>query len=134
MKTTWRYTVVFVVGILVGLAGGAWGLRYFWHHGPFNPGHILSHMDRQLHLTADQKARIAALLQEESVKMKFLRDEASKQFEVLRQEGAQKIRALLDPQQQVKFDEMKKRFEKHHPPGLPPDGPGQPPPDETHPP
>ena len=90
-------------------------------------------MDRELHLTADQKEKIGAVLQESSVKLKTLRDGVTQQFEAQRQEGAQKIRALLDPQQQVKYDEMKKRFDKHHPPGLSADGPGQPPsPDETH--
>jgi len=113
MKSTLRYTLVFVVGLLVGLAACAWGLRAMWHHGPPSAEKILSHLDRKLHLTDDQKAKALVILTEESAKMKTLRDEASDKFEALRNEGAGRMRALLDPKQQAEFDAMKKKFDQH---------------------
>jgi Skp family chaperone for outer membrane proteins len=113
MKSTLRYTLVFVVGLLVGLAASAWGLRAMWHHGPPSAEKILSHLDKKLHLTADQKAQALVILTEESTKMQALRTDVSNKFEALRDEGADRMRALLDPKQQAEFDAMKKKFDQH---------------------
>ena len=113
MKSTLRYTLVFVVGLLVGLAGGAWGLRVLWRHTPPTPEKILSRLDRKLHLTEDQKAKALSILSDESTKMRTLRNEVSDKFESLRDEGADHMRTLLDPKQQAEFDAMKKRFDQH---------------------
>jgi hypothetical protein len=113
MKSTLRYVLVFVVGLLVGLAAGAWGLRAMWHHGPPSAEKILGRLDHNLHLTEDQKAKALVILTDEAAKMQSLRSEASDKFEALRDEGAQRMRTLLDPKQQSEFDAMKKKFDQH---------------------
>jgi hypothetical protein len=120
MSSTMRYILVFVVGILVGLAAGAWGLRAMWHHGPPKPQTILKMMDCKLHLTAEQKVKAEVILTEEFAKMKTLREGVSGQFEALRDASAERMRAILTPEQQTTFDEMKKKFEKHGRRGFPP--------------
>jgi hypothetical protein len=113
MKSTLRYTLVFIVGLLVGLAACAWGLRAMGRHTPPSPEKILGRLEHKLHLTEDQKAKALVILTEESAKMKDLRTEVSGKFEALRDEGAGRMRALLDPKQQAEFDAMKKKFDQH---------------------
>jgi len=125
MKPSFRYILVFIVGVLVGLAAGAWGLRAAWRHTPPSPEGILSHLDKKLNLTDDQKAKALVILTDESAKMKNLRQEVSEKFEALRNSGAERFRGILDPKQQARYDEMKKKFDQHRmdpfaPPGPPP--------------
>lgn len=115
MKPTLRYAVVFFVGILVGLAVGAWGLRAMWHHGPPTPEKIVKMLDHRLHFTDEQKSKALVILTEETSKMKALRQGVGGQFEKLRDQGADRMRAILDPKQQATYDEMKKRFDRHRP-------------------
>jgi demethoxyubiquinone hydroxylase (CLK1/Coq7/Cat5 family) len=127
MKPSFRYILVFIVGVLVGLAAGAWGLRAAWRHTPPSPEGILSHLDKKLNLTEDQKTKALVILTEESAKMKSLRQEVSGEFETLRNSGADRLRDILDSKQQMRFDEMKKKFDQHRmdpfaPPGPAPSG------------
>ncbi|MFT3830000.1 MAG: hypothetical protein QM691_09885 [Opitutaceae bacterium] len=68
----------------------------------------------QLDLTADQKAKIAPVLQQEAVELRALKADASlrrmqrlRQFREINQKASDQIRALLTPEQQTKYDELR---------------------------
>lgn len=130
MSPKFRYAVVFIVGVLVGLAVGAWGLRAFWRHSPPTPERIMARMDQKLHFTDDQKTKVLVILREETVRMKTQWKDSACKFDALREDGANRIRAVLDPAQQATFDAMKRDFEKRRRQGCPPppDGSAPPPP------
>jgi Spy/CpxP family protein refolding chaperone len=68
----------------------------------------LQHLTKALSLTDDQKAKVKTLLAEQNAKIKELREEKADRKEVakLRAETNVKIRALLNAEQQAKFDKM----------------------------
>jgi Spy/CpxP family protein refolding chaperone len=111
---TWRYAVVFVLGMLIGLAGGAWGFRCFFHAwAKKDPSQFFLHkMEKELKLTADQKTKVEAILSSKRAEMEKMRDTARPQFEAIRMEGEKEIRALLTPDQTPKFDELVQKMEK----------------------
>jgi hypothetical protein len=126
---TLKFVVVFVLGIALGLAGGAWGFRYFLAHGGLkDPTQtFLRKLDRELKLTPDQKTKVSALLQARKAEMDKLQDDTRPKFEAIRKNGLAQIRVLLTVDQAPKFDAMvqkweKRRVEKGLPPGPPPDG------------
>ncbi len=126
---TWKFAAVFILGILLGLAGGAWGLRFFMdHRGPKDPTQFfLKKLDRELKLTSDQKPKVAEILNARKAEMDKLQDDTRPKFEAIRKNGLAQIRILLTVDQAAKFDAMvqkweKRRAEKGLPPGPPPDG------------
>ena len=126
---TLKFAAVLILGILLGLAGGAWGFRYFLNHGGAKDptGLFLRKLDRELKLSADQKPKVAEILDARKVEMDKLQDETRPKFEAIRKDGLAQIRVLLTVDQAAKFDAMvakweKRRAEKGLPPGPPPDG------------
>ena len=85
------------------------GLTYLQagEHGPgpnqHHMGNPLEHLSENLNLTDQAKPQIAAIHQEAMEKMRAIMENA----------GAQ-IRPLLTPEQQQKFDAMKKAHEDMH--------------------
>jgi periplasmic protein CpxP/Spy len=106
-----------------------------WHHGPMDPAERTKHLTRQLKLTSDQQAKVQDILTSEKSQMESLRSDTStpqqdrraKMMEIHKTSDSQ-IRALLDPTQQKKWDEMQTRREEmmqnHR--GGPPAGSDQP--------
>ena len=95
-----------------------------------DPGaRILRHLDRELKLTADQRAKVQAILAEGRKKADALRVEVEPKFEALRkgiepkfealkEQGEDEIRKVLTLEQAEKFEKMKTRWErwgKKHP-------------------
>ena len=77
-------------------------------------------MQRRLDLTADQTAQMHTILVNGRAKMQALRANTSlaeqdrrAQFHALHQEQQAKIRAVLTPGQQAKFDQMQTRRREH---------------------
>lgn len=130
MNRTWiRYSGVLLLGILMGLAGGAWMARQHFFKSMRDmdrkdPGaRILKRLDRELRLTPEQHAKVAAILEEGRGKMEALRAEidpkfealrktVEPRFEALRKEGEQRIRQVLTPEQADKMEKMRERWEK----------------------
>ncbi len=76
-------------------------------------GDRIQHLTEQLSLTADQQAKVKAIYAEQATAMKELandtslseQDRRSKRMELMRGANA-KVRAVLTPEQQTKFDQM----------------------------
>lgn len=105
-----------LISLLIGLALGFFLQKNLPCHrdwkGPHHmKKHMISKLDRELHLTADQKSKVEMIFETSRPKMKALQDEMRPKFKVLHQETQAEIRLLLNPEQQQKFDAMNARFE-----------------------
>lgn len=103
-----------------------------------DPARRVEMLATQLNLTPDQKTKVTDILKSDRSKMESMRDDSSLSAQdrhtkmmVIHKASNDQIRALLDSNQQKKFDEMQSRQEQwmhgHHPGGegmsAPPDAP-----------
>ena len=96
-----------------------------WHHGPPDPAQRTQELTKKLKLTSDQQTKVQDILQSEHSRMESLRQDTSlsqqdrrtKMMDIHKTGDAQ-IRALLDSNQQKKWDEMQAKREQwgqgHH--------------------
>jgi periplasmic protein CpxP/Spy len=95
-------------------ANGGWQ-----HHGPPDPAQRTQQLTKQLKLTSDQQAKVQDILQSEKSQMESLhqdtstppQDRRAKMMDIRKTSDSQ-IRALLDPTQQKKWDEMQAKREQ----------------------
>src|SRR5271155_4616834 len=89
-----------------------------WHHGPPDPAQLTQELTKKLNLTSDQQTKVQDLLKSEHSQMESLhqdtssspQDRRSKMMDIHQSTSAQ-IRALLDSNQQKKWDEMQAKCE-----------------------
>jgi len=106
-------------------------------HGRMDPARRASMLGKRLNLSSDQQAKVQDIFKSEQSQMESLRsdsslsqdDRRSKMMEIHKASNDQ-VRALLDSDQQKKFDEMQsmrqERMKGHAPDGqAPPDAPPQ---------
>jgi protein CpxP len=84
------------------------------HHGP-GPGHMmgnpLEHLSKELNLTDEQKAKVQPIIDQAKPQIEAIHKEVmEKMHSIMESTGAQ-IRPLLTPQQQEKYDAIKKAHE-----------------------
>jgi Spy/CpxP family protein refolding chaperone len=84
------------------------------HHGP-GPHHMmgnpLDHLSKDLDLTDDQKTRVQPIIDQVKPQIKAIHEEAMQKMHALLENAGNQIRPLLTPEQQQKFDAMKKAHE-----------------------
>jgi hypothetical protein len=73
---------------------------------------MLRRLTKELGLKGDQQARVEAALKEAGQEFRKLRGEISPRFRALREKTEERIRGLLDTDQQAKFADMVKRWEQ----------------------
>lgn len=83
------------------------------HHGPKmhkmkNP---LEHLSKDLDLTDAQKAQVQPIIDQTKPQLEAIHKEAMEKTHALLENAGTQIRPLLTPQQQQKFDAMKKAHE-----------------------
>ena len=81
-------------------------------HGP-GPHHMMmgnpfDHLTKDLNLTDDQKSKVQPIIDQTKPQMAAIHREAMEKMHVLLESAGAQIRPLLTPEQQVKFDAMKK--------------------------
>jgi Spy/CpxP family protein refolding chaperone len=83
------------------------------HRGPMDPAQRTQALTQQLNLTADQQPKVQQILQSESSQMESLRSDSSlsqqdrhSKMMAIHQTADTQIRALLDSDQQKKWDAM----------------------------
>ena len=116
MRIIWKQAVLFfLAGALSGaaltVATGRWRWQRF-RDGEHRYERLLKHFNRRLNLSPDQRSKVAAILQAKREKLKALRDHVGPRFEEIRAGTNREIRALLNAEQQAKFDKMLERREK----------------------
>ncbi len=106
----WHQVVIsLLIGFTLGMTFGQWhaheSFRSHWKHGSMRQ-HMLEKFSKELHLTADQKTKVAAIFEAKHPEMAALQEEMRPKFEALRQSTQAEVRKVLNPDQQKKFDEM----------------------------
>jgi len=111
--TTLKVWLVLVVVFLLGsVTGGAvTGFMAGYYHAMARNDRNAPHdrfekMRRDLNLTDDQTKSVSTILDETKNEYKALRAELKPRFDEPRQKARTRIRALLTPEQQQKFDAM----------------------------
>ena len=114
MKLAWKQIVI---AFLLGAAVTALGThacpfyRRPWERGKHFQERMLERFDAKLHLTPDQKERLALILEQKRGKIDALRSEVRPKFEEIRKTTRVEIRQILTPEQKTKFDAMSAEWE-----------------------
>ena len=113
MKMNWH---VIAISLLIGFSAGIlFGQNQKfcgpWKHGGSMKEHMLKKFNRELHLTEEQKQKISAIFDAKHPRMMALHEEGRPKFEAIRNETQAEIRAVLTPEQQVKFEELTAKME-----------------------
>ena len=95
-----------ILGIIIGTALGAWGMRWYFNHTllSWNPAdRFVVKLDSDLRLTPDQKGKVAAILVSQKESLKGLRRDWEHQVGTLGRQGEDQIAALLTLEQADQF-------------------------------
>jgi Spy/CpxP family protein refolding chaperone len=74
------------------------------HHGGRERGPVFEEMRRDLGLTDEQAGRVRSILEETRAEYRALREETRPRYDQIRQSARERIRTLLTPEQQRRFD------------------------------
>ncbi len=110
--------VVFLLGVLLGaVATHLWGERVWGQQDTHTAGmkpvnQVVADFTRELQLTPDQRTQVTAIIDDTRAQWKALYAPLDAQKEQIRQRGRARIRALLTPEQQPKFDAFMQRIDE----------------------
>jgi Spy/CpxP family protein refolding chaperone len=118
-KATFWLALVFVSGTALGLV-----LGYAFAHRSYAaavPAQLTAEqrraqkreqLAREVGLTADQQAQVAAILDEAQTEYKAIHAVSDPQVDAVRQKSRDKIRQILNPDQKTKFEEFIRRMDE----------------------
>ncbi|HTR46783.1 MAG TPA: hypothetical protein VMM16_05280 [Verrucomicrobiae bacterium] len=111
------FLVVFVLGVVFGAVGvHVWNQRVSGEAATVNTkptrAQVMEDMRQRLQLTPDQEKQIGAIVDETRARWQVLYAPLDAPREEIRQEGRAKMRAILTPDQQTKFDDFLKRLDE----------------------
>jgi Spy/CpxP family protein refolding chaperone len=108
--------VVFLLGLLVGGVGNhLWGERVWGHNetsprqGPPSRAKVIDDLTRELQLTPDQQKQLGTIIDETRAEWAAQHEQIRQQ---IRQRGRARIRAILTPDQQAKFEQFMQRIDE----------------------
>ena len=108
MYQSWKIVRLSVVVCCVGLGG--YEVFADQDTSPQEPGqHRLQRFEQTLDLTEAERSQVQQITQDYQTRRKQLTD----QLDALRQEEDGKLRAILTPEQQARFDQMQQRRTEH---------------------
>lgn len=84
--------------------------------GPKNHqmGNPLEHLSESLNLTAEQKVKVQPIIDQAKPQIAAIHQEAMQKMQAIMESTGAQIRPLLTPEQQQKFDAMKKAHQDMH--------------------
>ena len=94
--------VIAVAGVAIGFAASSLAYRYRWLGVPRGP--FIDRMQHELNLTPAQRDQILQIINETRSKVMNLREEFQHQRHATMLQARARVRALLTPEQQEKFD------------------------------
>jgi Spy/CpxP family protein refolding chaperone len=117
-RATFWLALVFVLGTALGVV-----LGYAFAHRSYAaaPTQLTAEqrraqkreqLARQVSLTADQQAQVAAILDEAQTAYKAIHAVSDPQVDAVRQKSRDKIRQILNPEQKPKFEEFIRRMDE----------------------
>jgi hypothetical protein len=102
-KKPWGWLVL---GIILGTALGAWGMRWYFTHTLLSwnaADRFVVKLDKDLRLSPDQKEKVVAILASQKERLKGLRRDWERQVGTLGRQGEDQIAALLTQEQADAF-------------------------------
>lgn len=111
------FFVVFLLGVLLGGVGvHLWGERVWGEAAPVNTNptraQVIAQCTHELQLTPDEQKQMIAIIDDTRAKWAALYAPLDPQKEQIRVDGRARIRAILTPEQQVKFDDFMRRIDE----------------------
>ena len=115
-----RKLITFMAAAALSLGGLAYlqarepGEHRHPHHGPkmHKIGNPLEHLSKDLDLTDTQKAQVQPIIDQAKPQIEAIHKEAMEKTHAIMESTGAQIRPLLTPQQQQKYDAMKKAHEE----------------------
>lgn len=107
--------VVFLLGATLGAVGNhLWGARVLGMRTADQPArlHGMADLAKQLQLTPEQQKQVVGITDDVRTRWKALYTPLDAEREQMRLQGRQKIRSILTPEQQPKFDAYIQRLDE----------------------
>jgi len=105
------FLMVFALGVTFGAVGNnVWNQRVSGNTPTRDQ--VMHDLTERLELTAEQEKQIGAEIDDTRAKWQALSAQFASQHEAMRQQFRANIRAILTPEQQVKFDERIKQLDE----------------------
>jgi|SRR5712675_685058 len=108
--------LVFVLGIALGGVGMYMVTTRVLAAHPqtpvHNPANTMAMFTRDLNLNPDQQKQIQAILSDTRAHYATLHDKFDPEYERARQEGRERIRQLLTPEQKPKFEDLLRQIDE----------------------
>jgi len=110
--------LVFVLGVGLGALGAyvfgarVWSARPEVRTQSGRRARMVGQLTQELSLTAEQQQQLDTILADIQVKYAELHKQIAPQTEQVRQEGRQRIRAILTPKQLPKYEEFLRRLDE----------------------
>ncbi len=105
------FLMVFALGVTFGAVGNnVWNQRVSGNTPTRDQ--VMHDLTERLQLTPEQQKRIGAEIDDTRAKWQALSAQLNSQHEAMRQQFRANIRAILTPEQQVKFDERIKQLDE----------------------
>jgi Spy/CpxP family protein refolding chaperone len=109
----WLLVAVAAASLAIGFAASSLAYRYGWLGIGRRP--FIERMQRKLNLTPTQREQIIGIINETRAKVMNLRDEFQHQRRETMRQARARVRALLTPEQQEKFDrEFRPPYARDH--------------------
>jgi hypothetical protein len=113
----------FLAGIAVGVIGGRFLGGRFWERGRPTPGHAVEMLSHRLGLRPSQRDSVKAIFERRRPTFDSLWRDVSPRIDSLEHTVSREIEAQLDPDQRIKYTELRRRFDERRHRGPPPMAP-----------
>lgn len=101
--------LVFLLGLALGALGMVWAGRHGWSYADSTRQHRprgVEWLDRELNLSPEQRQQVEAILDEMGQAYRSIRQRTRPEYDAVRQQGRNKIRALLSDEQRARFEQL----------------------------
>jgi len=121
MRPRVKGALLLLLAFVLGAAAGGLGLAVFqaqagWWGPRRDPARLqqfqLRHLTRELALRSDQHQQVEAILRQTGQEFARLREEFAPRFREIRARSRGQIRAVLDSDQQARFEALAKEWER----------------------
>ena len=119
-KITLRYGLVFMLGLVLGMAGSHLALKHrFARAMQDQPGAqrqmVMRHLTRELQLTKPQQIEIERIVDTQLQALSVLRERHQPEVQAIFQQAEDEIKPHLLSEQQQKLDQIMQRMQKRWP-------------------
>jgi Spy/CpxP family protein refolding chaperone len=116
-KVVISVALVFILGVLVGSMGTGLYMKHHFPHPKKDPSAmralLLKRFSQKLDLTDDQRNEFKAIIDQVGERLEEHFRRTHSEVGNIIEPGFSQMRALLSPDQQEKFDELRERFKRH---------------------